>query len=470
VPARIEACDLPIMFELTQTADLSHWAGAANDPAWGAFLADVTRFVGSGRKNESEGESQQKPVGSRPPRRSGRPSLAILPFINRSELREDDVFANGMVADLTVALSLSQRMKVIASSATTIYRKEARDPRQIGRDLDVRYVLEGNVRRAGNNLRVTAQLVEAETDNILWTQRFDRPLAELADLQEELVTEVAAHLGVQVQRAEIEHALKKPGDITALEALLRSDAHLFRGTRAGYEAAIAEARCAVQIDPDYGPAYAVLAAAQSMFLRLRGGNDPQLEQDIADNIRRARTFDPSNPLVLCRIAAAYHGLGKPHEALSFAERAVALNPNNEMIRQELASVFILLGRADDAIAELDMADRLAPNGPWLGSNMYNRSVAHLHAGRLQAALDTARQGVRLLPTAEELSQLMLCLALSGRWNEALATLHRLRDAEPSMTLAQIEWKMRYVYVAFAAVEDYVGIARKLWSETEGQPK
>src|SRR5262249_32942458 len=157
-------------------------------------------------------------------------SIGVLPFINRSGLSEDDIFADGMVEDLAAALSTDPRMKVVAWRATAAYRKSAVQLRQIGRDLGVRYLLEGNVRRVGDDLRVTAQLVEAESESILWTQKFDRPLAQLAALQEELVTEVAAHLNVQVERAEREHALKRSEPVSAWEAEMRSVAYSGRAT------------------------------------------------------------------------------------------------------------------------------------------------------------------------------------------------------------------------------------------------
>jgi TolB-like protein len=207
VPAMIEPCDRPIMFELTQTADLSGWSGEAAHPPWRAFLADVRRFV------DAQAElAHAAPVVSAPPLRGRRPSIAVLPFINRSGREVDEVFADGMVEDLTAALSASPFMNVVAPRATAAYRSAAMDLRQIGRDLGVEYLFEGTVRRTGEHLRVTAQLVEAESGNILWTQRFDRPRGEPAALQDDLVTEVAAHLGVQLYRALTDIAFKKPGN------------------------------------------------------------------------------------------------------------------------------------------------------------------------------------------------------------------------------------------------------------------
>jgi TolB-like protein len=466
VPAMIELCDRPIMFELTQTADLSHWAGETGDPAWRTFLDDVRRFIA-----QDTAPKRAPPPVSAPPvatPRSTRPSIAVLPLINRSGVKADDVFANGMAEDLTAALSGSRRMKVVASSATVALRKGARDIRRIGRDLGVRYLLEGNVRRVGEDLRVTAQLVEAETCDILWTQKFDRPLSELSALQEDLVTEVVAHLGVQVERVEMEHALKKPGNITAWEAVVRADANVLRFTRAGTEAAVAEAERAVEIDPGYGAGYAALAAMQGRLLSYAADEDAELRCAVVDNIRRARALDPSNPLVLCRIAGAYLALGQPREALPLAERGVAMNPNLEVLHMTLGEALLFLGRWDDAIAEMDAAERLAPNGFWSPVCALWRSMAHLRAGRSHEALQALERSVRLTPSNELLMQRVLCLAKLSH-SGARDALDRLRDADAAMSWAQIENFIKRFYAGSDAFDDHVAVMRELWDAATSEP-
>lgn len=150
------------------------------EPSWLHKMGDdlvtsvLASFAEAGVTPTEDELTERTQAAPMPPPDSRRPSLAVLPFINRSELRADDVFDECMVEDLTAALSLSPWIKVVAASATAVCRKAARDLRQIGRDLGARYLLEGNVRWVGEDLRVTAQLVEAESENILWTQKFDR--------------------------------------------------------------------------------------------------------------------------------------------------------------------------------------------------------------------------------------------------------------------------------------------------------
>jgi TolB-like protein len=461
VPARIEICDLPIMFELTQTADLSRWKGDGGDAAWRAFLADVRRFVGAKAapsQTTASARAASKPHGD------GRPSIAVLPFINRSGFGEDDVFADCMVEDLTAALSVSRAMRVMASGATAAYRTGPREVRQIGRELGVRYLLEGNVRRAGENLRVTAQLVEAEDGDILWTQKFDRPLAELSALQEALVTEVAAHLGVQVERAEMEHALRKPGDLTAWDATLRLNLYSTYGTRAGREAAVAEGRRAVELNPQDGLAYASLASVQGHLLHYRGGEDAELAREIVQNIGRARALDPNNPNVLTGVAIALAWMRRPQDALPIAERAVAMNPNIGVSRFTLGTILARLGRADAAIAELDASDRLAPQGVYTSWTSKWRSVALVQAGRLDEALEAAERSHRLLPDSESLVQCMLCLAKLDRRDRVRDAIRSLRDTDPDMSRQLAGALVRGLYCGADGVDQYVLLLRDCWDE------
>jgi TolB-like protein len=471
VPARIEACDLPIMFELTQTADLSHWKGAASDPAWRAFLADVRRFVEAGVQPQARAP---QPSTEAPPaslKRRTLPSIAVLPFINRSGAEDDNDFAEGFVEDLTATLSVSwftYWLKVVTASTSSIYRRGPRDLRQIGRDLGVRYLLEGSLRRVGEKLRVSAQLVEAENGSILWTERFDRPITELAALQEDLVAELAAQIGAHVQRFEMEHVLRKPGDITAWEAGMRAMAHYLRATTSGWEAAVAESRRAIEIDPYFADGYSSLASILSRLFRLRGGDDPELAREITDSIRRARELDPENPSVLIGLAVASASLWKLQDALPFAERAVSLSPNQDSAHFALGSVLVRLGRLDEGLAELEAASRQAPNSSLAALAALWRSIAHVRAERLDAALEAADRAIRILPGTETLVQGMLCLARADRWDRARDMLRRLRETDPGISCANTEGLVRDFYCGSDAAETNVATLRQLWDETPGE--
>jgi TolB-like protein len=445
VPARIEACDLPIMFELTQTADLAHWSGKANDPAWRAFLADVRRII------EASAAPQKAPLAVTPPPPAlTRPSLAVLPFINRSGCDEDEVFAEGLLDDLTTTLSAIHWVKVVSASATASYRKGARDLGQIGRDLGVRYLLEGNVRRVGEDLRVTAQLVEAEGGGILWTQRFDRSIAELPARLDELVRDVVSLVLRRLERAEG-----------------RPVPNFNDPTRPGWEAVVAEEKRAIEIDPSDARAYAALASAQGQLLHYLDDADPRLVQEIVENVRRARALEPDHPAVIGQCAGALIGLGKVREALVLAQRGVALSPGHPGPRFVLGSALARLGRLDEALAELDAAERLAPDSIWAHRALIWRSVTHLQAGRFELALEASEQSLGVVLGPDPFVQTMLCWAKLDRWDRASDVLRQLRDADPDMSRALLERLVRHIYGGSDAVDDYVAMARKVWDEAPG---
>lgn len=466
VPAMIEACERPIMFELTQTADLSKWGGEANDRTWLTFLADVRRFVRAGGAEAIAPIPAAAPIPIRPSGKEERPSLAILPFTNRSGERADDVFADGMVEDLILALSLSGRIKVIAQSATVVYRKNVSDLRSIGRDLGVRYLLEGNVRRMGQNLRVTAQLVEADNGAILWSQKFDRPLTELAELQEQLVTEVAAQLGDQVERVEIEKALAKPGDLTAWEAVMRSSAGIAIYNFESLANSIAEARKALAIAPDYALGHAALANGLGGLYSRGGGRDMALARETRSHAERAMTLAPNDALVLSWAAFAMCNGGTWQEAERIARRAVDLNPNLAIGRLALAQVSVRFKRSDEVMLHAGAMVSLAPRGYMTHLGVAYVGFAHYFAGRYEQARQALEHALLLNPGfAYPLKDIAVICEKLGQHEEARDALRRLRLADPSITLEGMEaFNLASLFPQDVAADMNV-VLRKVWEET-----
>jgi TolB-like protein len=468
VPAMIEPCDRPIMFELTQTAELSHWTGEVNDKAWVSFLADVRRFVGAGGAEALPPATPETAAAvAAQPRSDHRPSLAILPFTNRSGERADDVFADGMVEDLISALSLSGGIKVIAQSATMTYRRNVSDVRSIGRELGVRYLLEGNVRRVGASLRVTAQLVEAENAAILWSQKFDRPLSDLAALQEQLVTEVAGQLGVQVERIEMEKALKKPGDLTAWEAVMRSVAIGARVTGDSASTAIAEARKAVAIAPDYALGHAVLGEALALANWYgNGGRDEAMTREARIHAERALALDASNPVVLGMVAEVLCLCRSWRDGLRCAQRAVDLNPNIAASHAAMIMSCMYFKRPDDVIAHLDAYAVLAPRDYSSHIRFLQRAGAHFMAGQYKQALQAVEQSLLLNPNFMfALKDVAIYSEKLGLHEEAREAIRHLRAVEPAATLELWEARSRASLLAPDMAAEMHAIFSKLWLET-----
>ncbi len=435
IPCMIEPCDRPIMFELTHTVDLGHWRGETGDRAWRGFLMDVGRLVGGERPTEASAPAappSPKPTAGAP-RESQ--SIAILPFTNRSADPADEAFAEGMAEDVAAALSQACDLRVISHRATQAYRGDLSDVRGIGRALSARYLLEGNVRRVGQNLRVTAQLVEAETGAILWTRKFDRPLAELAELQEDLVTEVVAHLGTQVRKAEMQRALRKPGDITAWEAVMRAWAALARYTPENIATAVMEARRAVQLAPDYALGHSTLGMTLATQFQAGGFRDIALLGEAATHADAALALDTTDAMVLQDVALIFSLAQRWKEALALAERAVSLSPFNANARHVLGRCLVRFNRCEEALVHLAEADRGAPS-PELQLYIHlHRAAALAGLGRFEESLESADAAMLLDPIGiYTLYSRAALLQVLGREDEARAVVRQMRAHYPDAPL------------------------------------
>jgi TolB-like protein/Tfp pilus assembly protein PilF len=458
------------MFELTQTAELSHWTGDAGDRAWRAFLGDVQAFVG--RELPSPAASLPEaspPTAAKPGEHGGAPSLAVLPFTNRSGLPEDEVFAIGMVEDVIDALSQGANVRALSSSATARFAAGATpEIATLGQQLGVRYLLEGNVRRVGESLRVTAQLVDAASAEILWTQKFDRPLTELAGMQEELVSEVAANLGSSVLRLEMARALKKPGNLTAWECVTRAEAAFRQFNAESFSRAREEAEQAVAIAPDYGLAHAMLAMTTSLIAWLQGRIDADEKRQIATHIDRALALEPDNAAVLTWVGHAQNYLGQPQAGLKSASRAIELSPNHGVAYYACGNSCLLLDRVVEALSHFDSFLRLDPHSHLAYTGTYLKGRAHLSRGDWQSAdAAFARSLAHNDNVAVTQCQAAITASHLGRTGEAQERMAKARQFDPAAALIDWERRLSLWYSASPARDEVVAHLRTLWTESEG---
>jgi TolB-like protein/Tfp pilus assembly protein PilF len=441
LPVMIEPCERPIMFELTQTVDLCGWQGDRSAPGWHALVHDVRAFVARAGGFAPPPPPPPapaiplpatSPVEPAPSRRGKAPSLAVMPFANRSGMPEDEAFAFGMVEDVIDALSEGVHVRVIASSATARFRSApVLDLEEMGRQLGVRYVLEGNVRRTGENLRVTAQLVETSSGEIVWNQKFERAIAELAALQEELVREVAAHLGARIYKLEMERALRKPSDLTAWECVTRAIAVLRTMTGDALQTAIEEAQRAIAIAPDYGLAYAVLAQTVSGAYSVAELHNPERIAEIQGLINKALSLDHDNTNVLASVAGALFFIERPEESLMHAERAIRQRPGNGIAHLYAGMAATLLDRHDEAFAHYDTFLRIEPDSHVHYATYGFRAVCFARAGDFAAARADLNHSFDLFfHNYAGRTTLAMIEMLEG--NEAAARQHMViaREAEP----------------------------------------
>ncbi len=451
LPVMIEPCERPIMFELTQTADLIGWTGDLSDPAWLRLVQDIRGFLA--RSSAAVAMPVPAPAAAAPALASGKarrgeaPSLAVMPFANRSGLPEDESFAFGFCEDIIDALSEGVNLRVIASSATAKFRTApVLDLELMGRQLGVRYVLEGNLRRSGDVLRVTAQLVGTETGEIVWNQKFERAVAELAALQEDLVLDVAATLDASVYRLEMERALHKPTDLTAWECLARAMAANRLVTPENMVLALTEARRAVEIAPDYGLAHAMLALTDGGLFYIAADDNPADIARVQSHIDRAMALDPGNPAVLANCAAACCYIHHSERGLSLAEKAVRARPGYGFAHFAAGLALTMLDRNREGAEQFLTNRRIEPDSHLQFINSAWTGVAHARAGAFDAACAAFRHSLDLVPLyAPAMMLLAGVLAETGRPEEAAPLIADLRRMSTSFAPPQQELQMRRLY-------------------------
>ena len=353
-----------------------------------------------------------------------KPSVAVLPFTNMSGDPEQVYFSDGITEDIITELSRFGLLFVIARNSSFVFRGEAVDVAEVGRKLGVRYVVEGSVRRSGNRVRVTAQLIDATTGNHVWAERYDRDLEDIFAVQDEVVQAIVATLAQQVSAAEVERTTRRPiTDMAVYDLILQAHHHIGVWTEEDYLKAQGLLEKAVEIDPNCAQAYGTLAWC-SVFLTWFEGDAEAPLQTAFDAGKRALSLDP-------QIVEAHTGLGHAHllsgehaRALHLFETAVRLNSNNANGILHLGYCHVLMGNPETGLQEIRQALRLNPYHPaWyqesLGECLY---MVRDHAGAVEAFNRMSHKA----PWTH--GYLAACYAQLGRMDEAREAVQAFRDA------------------------------------------
>ena len=359
--------------------------------------------------------------------RGDAPCLAVLPFSNRSSLPEDESFALGMSEDLIDALSEGANLRVIAHSATARFRHAPpADFHEEGSRLGARYFLAGNVRRTGSTLLVSAQLIEAASQAIVWSHKLEHPVGELAALQGELVSELAAWLGATVYNLEMDRALRKPANLTAWECVARAMA---ASREYGAEAllrAISESQRAVAIAPDYGLARAMLALQTSGAYLSFSLADPAKEREMQVHIDRAFALDPENAAVLAAIAASSAYIGRPGEGLPRALKAIRLRRGHGLAHYAAGVAALLQGLEEQAIGHIEDFLQIEPESHLHYISHVWRGLARTRLRRFDEARVNFHESLALYP-GNFIAKLLLT-TIEWREGNGEAALHHLAKA------------------------------------------
>ena len=355
-PAMIEPCERPIMFELTHTADLSAWSGDCQEAAWRAFVADVKRFVDKDRAVAAPSPAPPEPPAN---------SICVLPLANMSGDPEQDFFAGGLTEDIITELSRFRQLFVISRNSAFQYKDKAVDVRQIAREFNVRYVVEGSVRKAGARVRVTIQLIDGQADHHIWAERYDRLLTDIFDLQDEVTAAIVATLCGRVEAATGERAGRKPTEnMTAYEHVLAGKLLHHRSSRTDNEKALVHLRRAIALDPHYAQAHAWMACTLGQaWVSGFAADREAVMAEMLEELNTALRLN-GNDSDVHRILAAVNLIWGEHEkALFHQERALELNPNDDLIVVQQGEILTWLGRAEEGIAWIEKAMRLNPCHP-----------------------------------------------------------------------------------------------------------
>ena len=323
-----------------------------------------------------------------------KPSIVVLPFVNMSEDPKQDYFSDGITEDLTTALSQIASLFVIAHNSAFTYKGKAVKIQDVGKELGVQYVLEGSVRKANDQVRITAQLVEAATDSHLWAERYDRPLKDIFALQDEIVQKIVTTLKLQLTLREQGYLVRKTTDtLEAYDYFLRGLEAFNRATQEANAQARQLFEKAIELDPQYAEAYVGLSRTLSGEWIMLWNQDPQtLEREFVV-AQRAVALDDSLPVAHIVLSYAYLWKKQHEQAIASVKRAIALGPNEAEGTALLGFILNCVGQPEEAIGLIQKAIRLNPRYPynfinWLGlayvlTRRYEEAIATLQSATLR---------------------------------------------------------------------------------------
>jgi len=389
-----------------------------------------------------------------------KPSIAVLPFQNMSGDPEQEYFADGMVEDIITALSHFGQLFVIARNSSFTYKGRAVDVKQVGRELGVRYVLEGSVRKAAKRVRITGQLIDATTGAHVWADRFEGGIEDIFDLQDQVTATVVGQLAPTLEKAEIERAKRKSTEnLDAYDYHLRGLAKFYQTTKQSTDEALALFHKAIELDPEFSAAYGM--AARCYAVRKINGwvTDRTIEiAEVTHLAGRAVELGKDDAIALCTagFALAFVG-GNLDFGAALVDRAISLNPNLAIAWMFGGMVRNYLGEPSNAIEYFTRAKRLNPRDPRIANTLSGLAQAYLYLGRYDEAASWADQAIGHEPNyLSSLRAAAASYALAGQSAKAAEIMGRLRKIDPALRLSNLQ-----NYTTLRRPEDFASLAEGL---------
>jgi TolB-like protein len=387
---------------------------------------------------ERAGEDAQ--TGAALPGFSQRPAVAVLPLDNLSGAPDQEYLADGIAEDLITRLSAWGRFPVIARNSSFAHKGEARNVKQISRELGARFIVEGSVRKSGDRVRITAQLIDAASGHHLWAELYDRELADIFALQDEITRAIVGSIDPRLMRFESERAVRQVSErLEVWDCVMRGRWHVDRFTNEDNRKAQSYYEEAVALDPGCAAAFCGLAYVHYNDVLLQWTDS--LDHSVAEMARAARrsvALDDSSPESHVVLGIAYSLTGQKDEMISALELATQLNPSMSSAYSYLGTYLALAGRSDEAIERLETARRLNPRDPAIWRIFFGLALAHTAAGRYPEALEWTRRCLQRKPDWHlALGMLAASHAQLGQLEEARLAAEELLRLQPEFSLSSV---------------------------------
>jgi TolB-like protein/Tfp pilus assembly protein PilF len=386
-----------------------------------------------------------------------KPSIAVLAFTNMSGDSEQEYFSDGITDDIITALTCFRSFSVIARNSTFIYKGQPVDVRRVAGELHARYVVEGSIRKAGNRVRITAQLIDAISGNHIWAERYDRDLKDIFAVQDEIVETIAGRLGAEVDSLERQRAERKPTrNLDAWDCYHLGLSQFYKFSKDGNIEAQRLFRRAIELDPNFGPAYSRLAYCIILSM-IYFDAEPTAERldDALETAKKAVEIDDKD-------AWAHLAVGRVHLArceydfcIAECETSIKLNPYLAQTHCALGDSLAYMDRMEESIARFEDAIRLSPHDPWRWGFFSYRSLAHLFMKQHEAAVEWANKAIRD-PNCQYWANAHLAAALGhlGRIDEARNAVEELLRQKPEFSCSFARIHLFYIKSS-AQIEHYL---------------